>query len=181
MKHNSLIRHPGFSSEYRNWTVWLLAVFIAFAMCGAAQAQPTKKHVRIGFLAQVSSSAISARIDAFRQGMRDLGYVEGQNLKIDYRFTGESAERTRAAAAELVASAPDVLFVSTNPAVSALLRETHTIPIVFITGLVDRSVRPRLLARGAVECLSKPFSEAALLDAVRAALHLPYSGPVTAP
>src|SRR5262249_28872085 len=85
MKHNSLIRHPGFSSEYRNWTVWLLAVFIAFSMCGAAQAQPTKKNVRIGFLAQVSSSAISARIDAFRQGLRDLGYVEGHNLKIECR------------------------------------------------------------------------------------------------
>ena len=51
------------------------------------------------------------------------------------------------------------------------------IPIVFITGLADGSVRPRMLARGAVECLIKPFSEAALLDAVRAALRRP--GPVT--
>jgi ABC-type uncharacterized transport system substrate-binding protein len=67
----------------------------------------------------------------FRDRLRDFGWTEGQNLKIDYRFTGESAERTRAAAAELVASAPDVLLVSTNPAVSALLRETHAIPIVF--------------------------------------------------
>jgi FixJ family two-component response regulator len=61
-----------------------------------------------------------------------------------------------------------------------LARRRRTIPIVFITGLGDGSVRPGLLARGAVECLSKPFSEAALLDAVRAALHWPYSGPVTA-
>jgi FixJ family two-component response regulator len=56
-----------------------------------------------------------------------------------------------------------------------LTRRRQQIPIVFITANGDRSLRPRLLARGAVECLSKPFSEAALLDAVRAALHRPYS------
>lgn len=57
-----------------------------------------------------------------------------------------------------------------------LARRRQKIPIVFITGLGDGSVRPRLLARGAVECLIKPFSEAALLGAVRAALRRPHSG-----
>jgi len=62
-----------------------------------------------------------------------------------------------------------------------LTRHRQKIPIVFITGLGDtESVRPRLLARGAVECLVKQFSEAALLDAVRTALRRPHSGPVTA-
>ena len=61
-----------------------------------------------------------------------------------------------------------------------LTRRCQKIPIVFITGLVDGSVRPRLFVRGAVACLIKPFSEAALLDAVRAALHRPYSGQATA-
>ena len=56
-----------------------------------------------------------------------------------------------------------------------LTRRRQQIPIVFITGHADRAARPGLLARGAVECLFKPFSEAALLDAVRAALHRPYS------
>ena len=56
-----------------------------------------------------------------------------------------------------------------------LTRRRQRVPIVFITGHGDGSVRPRLLAHGAVECLIKPFSEAALLDAVRAALHRPYS------
>ena len=60
-----------------------------------------------------------------------------------------------------------------------LTRRRQKIPIVFITGLADGSVRPHLLARGAVECLIKPFSEAALLDAVRAALHRPYPGQAT--
>ena len=57
-----------------------------------------------------------------------------------------------------------------------LTRRRQKIPIVFITGLADVSIRPHLLARGAVECLSKPFSEAALLDAVSAALRPPYPG-----
>jgi FixJ family two-component response regulator len=61
-----------------------------------------------------------------------------------------------------------------------LTERRQKIPIVFITGLGDGSVRPRLLADGAVDCLVKPFSEAALLDAVRAALRRPYSGPVAA-
>ncbi len=56
-----------------------------------------------------------------------------------------------------------------------LTRRRQTIPIVFITAYGDSTVRPRLLARGAVKCLFKPFSEAGLLDAVRTALHRPYS------
>jgi FixJ family two-component response regulator len=56
-----------------------------------------------------------------------------------------------------------------------LKRRRETIPIVFITANGDRTLRPSLLARGAAECLVKPFSEAALLDAVRAALRPPYS------
>jgi FixJ family two-component response regulator len=61
-----------------------------------------------------------------------------------------------------------------------LTRRRQKIPVVFITGHRDASVRPRLLARGAVDCLVKPFSEAALLAAVRAALGGPSSGSVTA-
>jgi len=61
-----------------------------------------------------------------------------------------------------------------------LTRRRQKIPIVFITGHGNGTVRPRLLARGAVECLIKPFSEATLVDAVRAALRPPYSGPVSA-
>lgn len=56
-----------------------------------------------------------------------------------------------------------------------LERRRQTIPIVFITANGDRTVRPSMLASGAVDCLTKPFSEAALLNAVRAALHPPYS------
>ena len=61
-----------------------------------------------------------------------------------------------------------------------LARRRQTIPIVFITGHGDRALRPALLAHGAVECLFKPFSEAALLDAVTTALRWPYSPPARA-
>jgi putative tryptophan/tyrosine transport system substrate-binding protein len=67
----------------------------------------------------------------FRQRLHDFGWIDGRNIRFDYRFAGENAERTRIAAAELVALSPDVLFVSTNPALSALRAETRTIPIVF--------------------------------------------------
>jgi FixJ family two-component response regulator len=61
-----------------------------------------------------------------------------------------------------------------------LTRRQQMIPIVFITGTGDRTVRPRLLAHGAAECLFKPFSEAALLDAVASALRQPYHRPASA-
>ena len=64
--------------------------------------------------------------------MRRLGPLDGgQNLRIDYRFVGDSTERTRIAAEELVALKPGVIFVSTNPVVTAVSQATHTIPIVF--------------------------------------------------
>jgi FixJ family two-component response regulator len=61
-----------------------------------------------------------------------------------------------------------------------LIRRQEAIPIVFITGTGDKSARPRLLAHGAVDCLFKPFSEAALLDAVTSALRRPYHRPASA-
>jgi putative ABC transport system substrate-binding protein len=62
-----------------------------------------------------------AYLATFRQHLQDLGWSEGSNLRIDYRFAGEKTEGIRIAAAELVALAPDVILVSTNPAVSALI------------------------------------------------------------
>ena len=62
----------------------------------------------------------------FRERMRDFGWTEGQNIKFEYRFAGESVERTRQAAAELVGSKPDMLFVTTESgAVSAVERNPH--------------------------------------------------------
>jgi putative ABC transport system substrate-binding protein len=72
-----------------------------------------------------------AYLATFRGRLQELGWATGRNLRIDYRFVGDSTERTRIAAEELVALGPDAIFVSTNPVVTAVLRATHTIPIVF--------------------------------------------------
>jgi putative ABC transport system substrate-binding protein len=104
-------------------TAWPLAT-------GAQQRDRVRRiGVLMGFAETDEVWQIYLRV--FRERLRDFGWVEGQNVKFEYRFSGESAERTRAAAGELVAGAPDVILASTNPVVSALLRETHTIPIVF--------------------------------------------------
>jgi putative ABC transport system substrate-binding protein len=67
----------------------------------------------------------------FRQRLHEFGWSEDHNIQFDYRFTGESTERMHIAATEMVAKAPDVIFVTTNPVVSALMQVTRTIPIVF--------------------------------------------------
>jgi FixJ family two-component response regulator len=106
------------------------------------------------------------------------------------RLSGFAAEAFSSAeaflASDVVSETSCLLLDIAMPGMSGpdlqqeLIRRCQKIPIVFITGLADGSVHPRLLARGAVECLIKPFSEAALLDAVRAAVRRPYSGQVTA-
>ncbi len=81
-------------------------------------------------------------------------------------------------ASEVVGETRCLILDITMPGMSGpdlqqeLVRRRHEIPIVFITGNGDRTVRPRLLAQGAVECLFKPFSETALLDALNAALRV---------
>lgn len=67
----------------------------------------------------------------FKQRLHDLGWTEGRNVRIDYRFTGENPDRIRSVAEELIALGPDVVFVSTNPVVSAVMKVAPTVPIVF--------------------------------------------------
>jgi putative tryptophan/tyrosine transport system substrate-binding protein len=104
-------------------TVFLLTVSLA-------EAQQTAKVPRIGYLSGGSLSTLAARIEAFRQGLRDLGYVEGKNIVIEWREANESSDRLRELAAELVSQKVD-LIVSPGPLVTRPLREaTTTIPIV---------------------------------------------------
>jgi putative ABC transport system substrate-binding protein len=91
--------------------------------------QPRRIGILMGFAE--TDEVWQTYLRVFRERLRDFGWTDGQNIKFEYRFAGESVERTRLAASELVSSKPDVLFVSTNPAVTALLQETHAIPIVF--------------------------------------------------
>jgi putative tryptophan/tyrosine transport system substrate-binding protein len=121
------------------------------AGCGRLpfQAQPPPKIARIGYLAAVSSSADTPRLEAFRQGLRDLGYIEGQNVIIDYRHEARGFEHLPALAAELVSLNPDLLVGVTTNAAQAAQQATTTIPIVFM-GVTDP------IAAGLVETLPHP-------------------------
>ena len=72
-----------------------------------------------------------AYLASFRQGLQELGWTDGRNIRFDYRFTGESEDRMRTMAEEVVALQPDVILVATNSVVSATLKVTRSIPIVF--------------------------------------------------
>ncbi len=99
----------------------------------AGEAQQSDRVRRVGVLMGFAENdqVWQVYLAAFKQRLQELGWTDGRNLRIDYRFAGENTERIRIAAGELVALAPDVILVSTNPAVSALMQATHIIPIVF--------------------------------------------------
>jgi len=113
-----------------------------------AQAQQSLKVPRIGFLDFSSRSSESAYVEAFRQGLRELGYVEGKNIIIDYRYAEGQSDRLPAFAADLVDLKVDVLITLGTPPTVAAKGATKTIPIVMIAGdavgvgLVDSLGRP---------------------------------------
>jgi ABC-type uncharacterized transport system substrate-binding protein len=101
-----------------------------FAVCLPAEAQQPTKIPHIGFLTALSPSSMSARTEAFRQGLRELGYVEGKNIVIEWRYAEGKADRLRELAAELVRLKVDVI-VSGGPSATRPAKEaTATIPIV---------------------------------------------------
>ena len=103
---------------------------LLFALCFAVEAQQPTKIPRIGFLGGASASANAGRIEAFRQGLRELGYVEGKNIVIEYRWAEGKLDRLPALAAELVRLKVDII-VSAGPTVTRAAKEaTATIPIV---------------------------------------------------
>ena len=96
-------------------SVLLSTLVVALTVCGArAEAQQPKKVPRIGFLETTPSSVNSARHEAFRQGLHELGYVEGKNIVFESRYAGENLDRLRELAAELVRLKVDVI-VTTGP------------------------------------------------------------------
>ena len=99
----------------------------------AARAQQVERVRRIGILIPFSGNdpETQARVAAFKQHLQNLGWTDGRNLHIDYRFTGDDTQRIRVGAEELVAVAPDVIFVYANQSVAALRQATRVIPIVF--------------------------------------------------
>ena len=124
----------------------LVAAMLALAVL--VQAQQPARIPRIGILALQSVSFFSARIEAFRQRLRELGYVEGQNIVIEFRYADGKLERLPDLVAELVGLKVDVI-VSTDRAVSIAKKASATTPIVFApaadpvgSGLVSSLARP---------------------------------------
>lgn len=123
----------------------------------AAEAQQAGKTYRIGFLGSASAGANKDRLEAFRQGLRDLGYAEGRNILIEYRWAEGDYERLSGLARELVGRKPD-LIVSTGgrPTVRALREATTSVPVVFLTS--------DPLAEGVVLSLGRPGGNFTGLD-----------------
>ncbi len=96
----------------------------------AAAAQPRGKVYRIGVLDTISADLNAANMDAFRQGLRELGYAEGQNLEIVYRSFDGSSERLPGLASELVRLKVDLILTRGTPAALAAKSATRTIPVV---------------------------------------------------
>src|SRR5215470_13515078 len=121
-----------------------------FALSGSADAQQSGKIFRIGFLDNSTASGSAVLVDVFRQELRRLGWIEGKNITIEYRFGEQKPERLPELAAELVRLKVDIIVVSGgNAAIRAAKTATSAIPIVMITsadpvgaGLVASLARP---------------------------------------
>jgi putative tryptophan/tyrosine transport system substrate-binding protein len=132
----------------RKFLVWLLAtVFLTTAP--PAEAQQATKAARIGYLTTASSSTELPRLDSFRQQLRTLGHVDGQNIAIELRHTDGKLERLAEVATELVSLKVDVLVVVSTNAALAAKEVAAAVPVVFIgvsdpvgAGLVDSLARP---------------------------------------
>jgi ABC-type uncharacterized transport system substrate-binding protein len=128
----------------------IVALALAFTMCGAvAQAQQAGKIFRIGYLDNSSASGIAVLLEAFRQELSKLGWIEGKNITIEYRFAEQKNERLPELAAELVRLKVDLIVASGGPTRLAAKKATNTIPIVMATsadpvgeGLIASLARP---------------------------------------
>jgi putative ABC transport system substrate-binding protein len=115
----------------------------------AAEAQQAGKVPRVAYLSASSAASATGVVEAFRQGLRELGYVEGRNILIEYRWADGRFERLPALAADLARLGVDVIVASNTPAALAARNATGTIPIILVTsgdpvgsGLVASLARP---------------------------------------
>jgi putative tryptophan/tyrosine transport system substrate-binding protein len=127
----------------------LCAMF--FALCVSAEAQQPKKVPRIGYLSPFDPVGESTRSEAIRQALRDLGYVEGQNIATEYRYSEGKRDRAPELAAELVRAKVDIILVTGGTIwVQAAKNATKSIPIVMTGGGLDP------VESGLVESLARP-------------------------
>src|SRR5262249_41736178 len=116
--------------DRRHYLTRLGILLILLASPLVAHAQPAGKVPQVGFLYS-GSPAASQEVEAFRRGLRELGYIEGQNVAVEYRFARGEVGRLPELAAELVRLNPDVIIAPYTAPALAAKRATSTIPIVF--------------------------------------------------
>ena len=127
----------------------ILFVLVPLAVAVIAEAQQTGKIAHIGFLDSSTASGSAVLLDAFWQEMHKLGWIEGKNITIEYRFAEQKSERLPELAADLVRLKVDLILVTAEPPTSAAKKATTTIPIVMTSvgdpvgaGLVASLGRP---------------------------------------
>src|SRR5438094_6334656 len=133
-----------------NKKILLSAAIIVMAVAYQANAQERGKIPHIGILLpSAPNTAADANLEAFRQGLHDLGYVEGRNIILEYRWAENREDQYPALVADLIRLKVDIIFTSSTPAVLVAKQATKTIPIVFpvssdpvTVGIVDSFARP---------------------------------------
>jgi putative ABC transport system substrate-binding protein len=135
--------------QNRKWMGLSVIAFVLVVTGAVAQAQQTGKIPRIGFLDNSTASGIAVLLEAFRQELSKLGWIEGKNITFESRYAEQSNERLHELAADLVRLKVDLIVVTGNAAASAAKSATTTIPIVMTspadpvgTGLVASLARP---------------------------------------
>jgi putative tryptophan/tyrosine transport system substrate-binding protein len=136
--------------QNRKWLTLSVIAFVIMTACAAiAQAQQTGKVPRIGYLFNTTPSVAALRVEAFRQGLRELGYVEGKNIVLESGYSEGKIDRLHALVAEFVRLKTEVI-VTSGPIVTRAAKEaTKTIPIVF-------AQEGDPVARGFVASLARP-------------------------
>jgi putative ABC transport system substrate-binding protein len=120
---------------------------VLFTICSSAAAQQPAKMPRIGFVSGTAFQTPGPDFEAFRQGLRDLGYFEGKNILVEYRYL--ATEHTQDIVTELLQLKVDILVLRSQPSIRAAKQATKTIPIIMVTtqdpvatGFVDSLARP---------------------------------------
>ena len=129
----------------------ILVAVVLLAVAVIAEAQQPKKVPRIGYLSSADPASESTRSEAIRLALRELGYIEGQNIAIEYRYAEGKRDRLPELAAELVRLKVDIIVVAGGAAmIQAAKNATKTIPIVMVGGGIDP------VEAGLVESLARP-------------------------
>ncbi len=116
----------------RDFINFLSVATVAWPISAHAQQVERTRKIAILIPFRDDDPQVKARLSAFKQRLHELGWIENRNIRFDYRFTGQDAERIRTATEELIALGPDAIVAWSNTTVVILQKATQTIPIVFV-------------------------------------------------